>query len=240
MALCSATRLLGAYLFGSAVDGGLRPASDLDFLVVTRRRTTAHERASLIDGLRPISSRRERPAGWRPIELTLVAQPDVHPWRYPPLADFQSGEWMRTEMDSGTAVTEAEVSRDLAVLVAMVRQSSRPLVGPPAAHLLPEIPRSDIEAAMTDGIDTLLGDLESDTTNVLLTLARIWHTLATTEFTSKDVAAAWVMERAPSARRVLELARTAYVVGGTEPWTASDAAVAEAARELVRHIRSAA
>jgi streptomycin 3"-adenylyltransferase len=39
-------RALGAYLYGSAVAGGLRPRSDLDLFVVTSGRTRDDERES--------------------------------------------------------------------------------------------------------------------------------------------------------------------------------------------------
>ena len=64
--------LAGAYLFGSAVLGGVRPRSDLDVLAV---------------------SGGDPPEPPRPVELTIVAQPDVTPWRYRPRRDFQYGEW---------------------------------------------------------------------------------------------------------------------------------------------------
>lgn len=231
--------MLGVYLYGSALVGGLRPASDVDVFVVTGRSTTAEQRANLVEKLRPISARALRPPGWRPVELTVVVQSNVEPWRYPPRMDFQSGEWMRVDFDSGASQPWPQVNPDLAVMIAMIRQASRPLIGPPATDLLPEIPRSDLALAMTDGIDSLLADLDTDTTNVLLTLARIWHTLATTEFATKDVAAEWAMERAPRLRRVLEAARVAYLEGAVEAWTAGDLTVVEAAREIVRAIRRA-
>ena len=53
---------LGAYLHGSAVLGGLRPTSDLDILVVLKRRTTATERRALVEGLLDVSGRRRSAA----------------------------------------------------------------------------------------------------------------------------------------------------------------------------------
>src|SRR5512141_2813026 len=82
-------RLVAVYLYGSAVSGGLRPASDLDLFVVTDRRTTAAQRKRLVTGLRPLSARDARAAAWRPIELTIVARPDILPCRYAPRLDFQ-------------------------------------------------------------------------------------------------------------------------------------------------------
>ena len=42
---------------------------------------------------------------------------------------------------------------------------------------------------MLDGVPSLMADLADDTRNVLLTLARIWTTVATGEIRSKDEAA---------------------------------------------------
>lgn len=46
-----------AYLYGSAVAGGLRPDSDLDTLVVSGRSLTGDERAAIIQRLMPSSGR---------------------------------------------------------------------------------------------------------------------------------------------------------------------------------------
>src|SRR5215218_702436 len=80
--------VIGAYLHGSAVLGGLRPTSDLDILVVLRRRTTATERRALVDGLLEVSGAPARRGPARPGELTVAVQSDVRPWRYPPTHEF--------------------------------------------------------------------------------------------------------------------------------------------------------
>src|SRR5262249_45076678 len=58
----------------------------------------------------------------------------------------------------------------------------------------------------------LLTDLPGDTRNVVLTLARIWTTLATGEIRSKDTAAAWALDHlAPEHRPVLAYANELYL-----------------------------
>jgi aminoglycoside 9-adenylyltransferase len=47
--------VVGAYLFGSAVDGGLRLRSDLDVLVVSERALSPEEKRKLVDRILPIS-----------------------------------------------------------------------------------------------------------------------------------------------------------------------------------------
>ena len=78
--------VVGAYLFGSAVLGGLQAESDLDVLVVSRRATTRAEKQALVNRLLSLS---QRP---RHLELTIAADGAL---------DFQYGDWWRREFESG-------------------------------------------------------------------------------------------------------------------------------------------
>ena len=197
---------LGGYLHGSAVLGGLRPASDVDILVVTRRRMEEGQRRSLLDGLLRISG-----TGPRPVELTAVVQSEVRPWRYPPTGDFLYGEWLRGAYEAGE-VPRPEPMPDLSLLITMTLTADHPLTGPRPAQLLDPVPPQDLARASLAGIPDLLADLDSDTRNVLLTLARIWSTLATGRIRSKDTAADWALPRLPPEHRpVLEHARHLYL-----------------------------
>ena len=232
--------IVGLYLHGSAVAGGLRPDSDLDLFVVTDRRLTAGERTRIVDGLLPISGRRTRPPAWRPIEVTIVAQPEVRPWRYPARMELQYGEWLRDAFLTGAVEPERAENPDLAVLITMVRQTGRALIGPAATDLLDAVPLDDLVRAMLDGVPSLMSDLADDTRNVLLTLARIWTTIATGEIRSKDEAADWVLSRLPEAHRpTLARARDLYRIGGSgDPW--DEGAVRPLAERLVSEIIAAA
>ena len=185
--------VMGVYLYGSATAGGLKPDSDLDVLGVTRRPTLEAERLALVRGLVPISWRNLRPASWRPVELTLVVQSDVRPWRFPSRFDFQYGEWLREELVAGNLHPWPETNPDVAVLLTMVLSAGRPLFGPAAAERLDPVPAEDlVRASVADGA-ALVEDLPGDTRNVLLTLARMWSTLETGKLRSKDQAADWAV-----------------------------------------------
>ncbi|MGH2789781.1 MAG: aminoglycoside adenylyltransferase domain-containing protein [Actinomycetota bacterium] len=71
----------------------------------------------------------------------------------------------------------------------MVLLANEVLEGPPAQTIFEPVPRLDYVRSMVDGIEGLLADLEGDERNVVLTLARIWCSLATDEIRSKDEAA---------------------------------------------------
>lgn len=226
--------VLGAYLHGSAVLGGLRATSDVDVLVVLDRPTTDLERFAITDKMLEISGRRARRGPGRPVELTLVVQSEVRPWHYPPMSEMQYGEWLRDEYEGGL-VPAPERSPDLAPLITMVIAGNHSLFGPPPAEVLDPVPIDDVRRAIVAGIPGLFRDLESDTRNVLLTLVRIWSTLATNEIRSKDAAAEWALEVLPKEHRpLLSRARDMYVEGidDDRDW----ANLAPEARALAAHI----
>jgi predicted nucleotidyltransferase len=226
--------LLGAYLHGSAVLGGLRATSDIDVLGVIDRPTTEPERRSVVDGLLDISGRRARRGPARPVELTLVVQADVRPWHYPPMVELQYGEWLRDDYEAG-ATPAPEVSPDLATLITMALAGNHPLAGPPPAEILDPVPLDDVRRAIVAGIPGLFRDLASDTRNVLLTLARIWSTLATNEIRPKDAAAQWAIDSLPKEhRKLMELARDLYLEGIDDDRAWAD--LAPEARALAAHI----
>lgn len=212
-------RIIGVYLFGSSVAGGLRADSDLDLFVITARPITRDEKQRLVGGLRPISRRSLRPPGWRPLEVTAVNQGAVRPWRYPPRFELQYGEWLSDEELQAQVDGGSTASPDLALLLTMVRSTGKVLVGQPPAEALDPVPREDLVRAITDEVPQLLGDLDGDTRNVLLTLARAWVTVATGEIRSKDGAADWALPQLPSDRRPpLARARDLYLKGGYGEW----------------------
>jgi predicted nucleotidyltransferase len=207
--------VLAAYLYGSALTGGLRPGSDLDVLVLIQRPAATAEKRRLVEGLLTVSGQ-----GRRPVEVTVVAEPDVKPWRYPPRYDLQFGEWHRETLERGhDEPLAATTNPDVALLLTMVLQASRPLLGPPATELLDPVPPGDLTRAMLHGADEVMPGLADDTRNSVLTLARIWFTVETGEIGPKDRAADWALERLPAEhRQVLARARAIYLGEEDDRW----------------------
>jgi streptomycin 3"-adenylyltransferase len=85
----------------------------------------------------------------------------------------------------------------------MALQANHPLFGPPPAEVLDPVPPADLRRAMFDSIPALLGFLDGDEGNVVLTFARIWTTLATGIIRSKDAAADWALPRLPPEHRAV-------------------------------------
>jgi predicted nucleotidyltransferase len=212
--------VIGVYLFGSAVLGGLRPESDLDILVVSKQPTTRLEKQRLVRGLLAASGRKTSQGMWRRIELTIVVEHDIKPWRYPPRFDFQYGDWLRSEFEVGNVEAwPTTLNPDLAVLITMVILANSPILGPPPTVIFDPVPHQDFLNAMLNDIERLRGDINSDTRNVILTLARIWSTVATGIIRSKDAAADWGLDRLPELHRpVLARARAIYLGEQPERW----------------------
>lgn len=191
------TDLLGVYLYGSFLVGGLQKYSDIDLFVVTNRATTSAEKQELITHLLQISGIYMK-SPKRPIEITLVEKVAINPWHYPPLFDFQYGEWLRQSFEMGNVEPwlSHEMS-DLAIMITQILLKSHTLLGNKPEHLLAPVPYDDFIEAMLHDLERLSTDLEEDTRNVLLTYARIWSTLETDKIRSKPDAADWVIQRLP-------------------------------------------
>jgi len=197
--------LVGAYLHGSSVLGELRPRSDLDVLAVGGRSLAHGEKRELVDRLLSISLRP------RPIEVTVVSEQEIRPWRYPPNIELQYGDWLRAELERGE-VEPSNPAPDLAILISIALQSDAALMGSPPSEVFDPVPWADVANAMIRGTPGLLDDLESDTRNVLLTLVRIWCSLSTGEIRTKDAAAEWALPRLPPPQRsAVERARAIYL-----------------------------
>jgi predicted nucleotidyltransferase len=201
-------KTLGIYLHGSATLGGLRPASDVDVLVVITQSMRATERHHLTDGLLAIS---EAPPHDRPIELIAVVQTDIRPWRYPPTADYLYGEWLRDRLTAHGAPQPQQMP-NLAIEITQLMAHGKTLAGPAPAQLFAPVTAADVIRASLAGIPDLVSAAHDDTRNVVLTLARVWTTLATGRIEPKDAAADWVLARLPPEHQpVLHHAKKLYL-----------------------------
>lgn len=111
---------VAAILSGSAVEGGLRPLSDVDLLVVVEDAPDAAARVRLAAALMTVSGRYGAGGSPRPLDVTLVVRGDVVPWRYPPTRAFAYGEWLRAAYEAGAGPAPGP-HPDLAVVLAQAR-----------------------------------------------------------------------------------------------------------------------
>lgn len=200
--------LLGVYLFGSSILGGLQKYSDIDLLVVSDRSTTHEEKTKLAIKLLQISGVYMKSTKL-PIEMTIVEKAEINPWHYPPNFDFQYGDWLRKQFESGIIEPwPTKEMPDLAILITQVLLASKTLLGADPDQLLCKVPYKDFIIATTDALQNLMSELNNDTRNVLLTFARIWSTVGTDTIRSKPAAANWAIDHLPEKyRRVMKRAK---------------------------------
>lgn len=190
--------LLGVYLYGSLLMGGLQKFSDIDLFAISKRETMTEEKEQLEKALLKISGIYAVSKDRKPIELTVVVNSDISPWQYPPKFDFLYGDWFRKAFEAGQIEPwPSKILPNLALVITQLLLSNKTLFGPNPHQLLPRVPYEDFFNATTLEIANLMRDLESDTRNVLLTLARIWCTLETNTIQSKSNAATYAIERLP-------------------------------------------
>lgn len=225
--------LVAVCLHGSAVAEGLRRWSDVDLLAVAGEALPASVRAPLsadlmtVSGLYPLD-----PSGRRPLEVIIVRLADLERMPYPARAEFVYGEWLRGALEGGS-VPQAEASPEFTLLLAQARREAVPLVGPSIAHLVPDIPSGVIRRAIGDLLPEFVGSVEGDERNVLLTLARMWRTLTTGQFVSKDAAAEWARPQLSGRTAgILALAREAYLGGRDDDLHLRRTEVSQAVEEL--------
>jgi len=228
------SEIVAAYLFGSAVNGGLRINSDVDVLVVVNHSLPELTRKKLTDRLMLISGKIGNADGVRPLEVTVISYRDVMPWRYPPKNEFLYGEWLRDEFENGK-IPEPTYDPDLAIVLAQIRKDSVALSGPVASDILPPVPMTDIRRAIKESLPGLIEGIKGDERNVILTLARMWLTVAVGEISPKDVAAEWAIPRLPEEHAtLLSLARKAYRGEYGDKWEGLDPEVTA----LVNHMKN--
>lgn len=102
------------------------------------------------------------------------------------------------------------------------------------------VPRSGFVDALLAEASELMQDSNRDV-NAVLTLARIWNNVATSDIRSKDDTADWALTRlAPDHHAVLQRARDLYVGVGQEDWEELEQAIPSFKTAIRAHILSAA
>ena len=224
------TRLAAVTLVGSAGAGWYEPGvSDIDVAVVVERALDERSARSLAAGL----SHSKLPCPARKLELVayrrdLLAVPE---WPLPFELNFNTGEGM---VDHVGLDASAEAAHWFLLDLAIARERSTPLLGPPLHALLGEIPRPAVLEALRSALDWYDRE-EADSAATVLAACRAWHYAEEGEWASKRDAAEWAAVRLADpdpAHRSLTLRGG----GAAEPPTAAEATgVLERARAALDH-----
>ncbi len=209
--------LQAIHLFGSAVDGGLKPRSDIDLLITVSSAPDEAAKRALMMELLSVSAWPGTDDALRALEVTVLAHDQVIPWRYPARRELQFGEWLREDLQAGI-LEPAMIDHDLAILLTKARQHSVCLFGTPASVFFDPVPQEDFARALVDTISQWNEEADwlGDEQTVVLALCRIWYSVVAGGIAPKDVAVAWLMQRVPDEHQaILQAARAAYL--GTGP-----------------------
>jgi hypothetical protein len=202
--------LVGLYLYGSAVTGGFDAGvSDLDLAAVTGPEVAALDLA----GLERMHDRfeEERPEWSNRVEVVYIGQST--------LASF------RTSTGSLAAINPGEpfhIRDDRAVEWLqnwyLVRETGRPLIGPPASQVVPAVAWSEFVAATVRYADEVGRRSRADAGGTLaytvLTLCRALRTVQTQTPGSKQDGAGWVRDRFPEWASLIDDALACRLSGG--------------------------
>ncbi len=217
---CLGETVVAIYLGGSAGSGKLQPQSDIDLLVVVDRSLTDDRRKALLKALLQLSGRHPaRPNGPRCLDVSVFCRSELADGDYPPRAEFIYGEWLREIYEAGERPVSVQ-DPDNTLVLAQIRRESLPLHGPPPTMLLPEVLSEQVRHAIRDALPAMLDSLHGDERNVLLTLARMWHTAETGAFVSKATAADWAIPQLDDRNAgTLEYACKAYLGKNIDEWS---------------------
>lgn len=133
------SELMAIHLYGSAMEGGLKPLSDIDLLVTVRSPLRDEQRRTLMQKLLGISAWPGTSEVYRALEVTVVVWSQIVPWQFPPVRELQFGEWLRDDITNGE-YEPAQPDPDLAILLTKARQNSFPLRGEAASTLFEAVP----------------------------------------------------------------------------------------------------
>ncbi|HDF4425480.1 aminoglycoside nucleotidyltransferase ANT(9) [Staphylococcus arlettae] len=211
--------LLGVYLYGSYVKGGLKKDSDVDFLVIINRDMTKEEKRILISKIMPISKEIGEDTSLKYIELTVLNYHENENWSYPPIEEFIYGEWLRGDY-LNYFIPEKNNNIDLTILLYQAKLSSISIYGENNINnLIPDVPFIDLQKAIKESSKELIKDFYGDETNVILTLCRMIVTYETGKFYSKDLAGSMIIENlAIEENNLISLAISSYKNGNSVDW----------------------
>src|SRR5579884_351866 len=191
--------LVGLYLHGSLSMGCFNPRrSDLDLLAVTHRPLDAETQgrvfdASLAESRAPI-----------PLEMSVLAWSDLHPWRYPPPYELHVSEFVRDRVQRGDSdlplSTPSERRRDvdLASHITHLRDRGVRLRGAPIADVFPAIPLEDYRASILGDYEDILENLTGNPLYSVLNPCRVWRHLQEGTLSSKEEGGVWALSRVPA------------------------------------------
>ena len=211
--------LLGLYVHGSLVARDFSPArSDLDLLAVLR---TAPDEAALAAVAPVHASLERRHPAWRGrVEVETVGLPTVVAFAGTSGATSGRGDLIM-RVSPGEALHLLLATTHRVLTWATVREKGRPLLGAPAAELLPPIAPGAVRTALLEHVRDWPAWVEDMTTvgaqaYAVLSMCRAWGALVEGEQRSKKAAADRFARAHPDDADLVVWARDWWYAGGSD------------------------
>jgi predicted nucleotidyltransferase len=180
--------LRGVYVYGSLAFECYNPArSDVDVLVVTRRRMAPETRRALSTLLR-------RLADVTHFEISFQSRADLDPWRYPTPFDYHFSDEGESE-DGSDAYFATEIAN--------ARTRGVALFGPPSQEVLPPVPDEDFLDAIERDLDWVRERLDDRPGYAVLNCCRVLAFRQERTVMSKAQGAEWASRSVPERFRPL-------------------------------------
>jgi predicted nucleotidyltransferase len=190
--------LRGMYVYGSLAFDCYNPArSDVDVLVVTRRRMAPETRRALSRELRRLQES-------APLEISFLSRADLEPWRYPTPYDYHF---------SGSSESHDRSGKYFAAEIANARTRAVTLVGPPAGDVLPDIPDEDFLDCIESDLVWALDHVDEEPSYAVLNSCRVVAYRRERTIMSKADAGSWGLRFAPDEFRSVITAAAAFYAG---------------------------
>jgi predicted nucleotidyltransferase len=180
--------LRGIYVYGSLAFECYNPArSDVDVLVVTRRRMAPETRRELSSVLNRLQEKAE-------LEISFLSRADLEPWRYPTPFDYHF---------SGSSEVHDRAGVYFATEVANARTRGVALVGPPPQEVFPAVPDEDFLDSVERDLVWARDHLQERPGYAVLNACRVVAYRRERRVMSKAEAASWGIRHAPRRFRAL-------------------------------------
>ncbi|WP_374970707.1 aminoglycoside adenylyltransferase domain-containing protein [Terrabacter sp. BE26] len=212
--------LLGLYVHGSLVAGDFSPArSDLDLLAVLRNAPDEAVLAAVAPVHEWVESR--HPAWRGRVEVETVGVPTLVAFGAVSSAATSGRRELIMRVSPGEALHLLPATTHRILTWATVREKGRPIVGPPAAELLPPIAPGAVRTALLEHVRDWPVWVEDMTTvgaqaYAVLSMCRAWCALVEGEQRSKKAAANRFAPAHPGDAELVVWARDWWYAGGSD------------------------
>ncbi len=187
----------GIYLHGSLAMRCFNPtASDIDLLALTHHRIPLLTKKTLAQMCLSISG------APHPIEISLIRQDDLIPWKYPTPFEFHFSEAWRGRFSKALATGKGKLEQpltdtDLAAHITVTRHRGICLWGAPIGEAFPDVPNRDFLASVVSDLEWTLERLDQISVTGVLNSCRVLAYLKDRQIFSKEEGGVWALNTLP-------------------------------------------